>query len=77
MSKEVTESERLLLAEIQQLEKKLNRQHRGDLREFTKAAMQGLCGSSNPASLGWGTNEFAKWSVNIARATLAELERQA
>lgn len=66
------QSERLLLAEIRQ---------RRDLKEFTKAAMQALCSSSEVQR---ATSEMspegaallvAQAAVRIARVTLAELER--
>lgn len=67
-------SEQLLIAEIQHLEKKLNRQHRSDLREFTKVALQGLC--ANNYYTGDKPESIAELAVNIAEAALAELERR-
>ncbi len=67
-------SEQLLIAEIQHLEKKLNRQHRSDLREFTMAALQGLC--ANPKYAGSELRLIVGASVQFAEAALAELEKR-
>lgn len=75
-NKDMPAIERLLIAEIQQLEKKLARQQRSDLKEFTKAALQGLCSNSSPVILDFSRENIAEIAVKFAEAALAELNKQ-
>lgn len=46
-----------------------------DLKDFTKAAMQGLCANAMLSDK-MGPDAFAQDAVTIARATLSELQKQ-
>jgi hypothetical protein len=57
---------------IRKLEQKIKEIERRDLKDFTRAALQGLCSDGGVAA--FGPSGVAKLAIEVAEAALSELE---